>query len=218
MEESQGMCYGVLKALQQDEPIDDGGGGKKKPPGAGALKKDPAFVAVLAELERQRVNGGSGLRISSGFELHPKMVALRDLIIQHFGARLADTGGEGEGEGAARDAMAEGRVMVFAAYREVVDEIVELLNKEKPLIRAMKLVGQAADKQGNAGLNQRKQQEASSCPSSICGTLTADRCSTGSRRAKAMCLWRRPSARRVLISARLTWWYATMHRRPPSAW
>jgi ATP-dependent DNA helicase MPH1 len=151
------MCYGALKALQHDEPLDDGSG-KKKSAGGSALRKDPNFIAVLGELERQRLD--------KGFELHPKMTALKNLVIQHFGARLVDAGGEGE-EDDGRRGMAEGRVMVFASFREVVDELVEVLNREKPLIRAMKLVGQATDKQGNAGLNQKQQQAVSVAQASI---------------------------------------------------
>jgi ERCC4-related helicase len=36
---------------------------------------------------------------------------------------------------------------------------VEVLNQEQPLIRAIKLIGQSADKQGNSGLNQKAQQK-----------------------------------------------------------
>jgi ATP-dependent DNA helicase MPH1 len=138
MESSIGMCYTSLRELS------DAGTSEK----GSKLSKDPNFVKTMHELES---------RNRDGFPLHPKMVELKNLIIQHFGAQMSDPDAEnpeGEGRGHGR-----GRVMVFAAFREVVEELVEMLNKERPLIRAIKLIGQSTDKQGNAGLNQKGQQE-----------------------------------------------------------
>lgn len=51
--------------------------------------------------------------------------------------------------------------MVFMTFQEAVDEIVEVLNFERPLIRAHKFIGQGTDKQGKKGLAQKKQLEVS---------------------------------------------------------
>jgi ATP-dependent DNA helicase MPH1 len=153
MESSVGMCHTSLRQIA-DEVSEDG----KK---ASTLTKDPNFIATMGELEKQKRQPG-------GFKLHPKMVELKSLIVQHFGAQMADAepGGEQGEEDSEntppvrpRPGQNEGRVMVFAAFREVVEEIVEVLNQEQPLIRAIKLIGQSADKQGNSGLNQKAQQK-----------------------------------------------------------
>jgi ATP-dependent DNA helicase MPH1 len=139
MESSMNMAYLCLREMAEASEDE----GKKAP----KISKDPHYIATMSEINKQRMEG---------FALHPKMVELKSLIIQHFAKQLPEPGTEGEQAG-----QAEGRVMVFASFRGVVDEIVEVLNQEKPLIRAMKLIGQAADKQGGAGLNQKGQQQAS---------------------------------------------------------
>jgi ATP-dependent DNA helicase MPH1 len=139
MESSIGMCHTALRELS--DPSHEGDKGNK-------LSKNPDFIKTMSELNR--------LKQDAKFPLHPKMVELKNLIVQHFGTRMADPNAElAEGAG-----QAEGRVMVFAAFREVVEELVEMLNQERPLIRAIKLIGQSTDKQGNAGLNQKGQQAA----------------------------------------------------------
>lgn len=155
------MCYTSLKQLADGVNEDAktkkvSAGGKVAAPSAAKLKEVEELRGVLREIDVQRGKSGA-------LPLHPKMVELKNLIIQHFGALADDQpvsgedGEEGEG-GEARAAAKKSRVMVFAAFREVVDEIVDVLNQEQPLIRAIKLIGQGADKQGNAGLNQKAQQ------------------------------------------------------------
>ena len=86
------------------------------------------------------------LQYTRGLALHPKMEKLKELLIQHFGERM-DEDGE------------ESRAMVFVTYRECVDEIVDMLEAEKPLIRATRFVGQGIDKQGKKGYGQKEQLE-----------------------------------------------------------
>jgi ATP-dependent DNA helicase MPH1 len=57
------------------------GGGSDKPPG---LNKDPAFQALMDELNLQK---------SRGFAVHPKLEKLKTLVVQHFGQRLRDDSG-----------------------------------------------------------------------------------------------------------------------------
>lgn len=98
----------------------------------------------MFELETQR---------NRGFGTHPKVEKLKELLIQHFGAKLGEETGDGN--------VDDTRVMVFSSYRAVVDEIVEELSRDRPLIRAARFIGQCVDKQGNKGLPQREQLEVS---------------------------------------------------------
>ncbi|CAA7264708.1 unnamed protein product [Cyclocybe aegerita] len=137
---SIGSCYTFLYDVSQ-EPADEDDGKKSK---GKKLKDDPNFRILMTELESQRARG---------FDIHPKVEKLKTILIQHFGSRLAEKDGEG------KDNIDESRIMVFSSYRAVVDEIVEELDKERPLIRATRFIGQGADKQGKKGLAQKQQLE-----------------------------------------------------------
>jgi ATP-dependent DNA helicase MPH1 len=113
------------------------------------LNKDPAFQALIDELKLQK---------SRGFAIHPKLEKLKTLVVQHFGQRLRDDGGSNAGERSDEDT----RTIVFVTFREAVDEIVDFLNQESPLLRATKFIGQGIDKKGNKGLAQHEQLDVSS--------------------------------------------------------
>jgi|SRR6266850_3889907 len=113
------------------------------------LNKDPAFQALIDELKLQK---------SRGFAIHPKLEKLKTLVVQHFGQRLRDDGGSNADERSDEDT----RTIVFVTFREAVDEIVDFLNQESPLLRATKFIGQGIDKKGNKGLAQREQLDVSS--------------------------------------------------------
>ncbi|XP_049848926.1 uncharacterized protein LOC126316936 [Schistocerca gregaria] len=68
---------------------------------------------------------------------HPKMAPLETLVLRHFNAKNEAT-----------------RVIIFAQFRETVDEIVSLLSKHHPTIRPIPFVGQS-----KKGLSQKKQSE-----------------------------------------------------------
>ncbi|KAG1769606.1 hypothetical protein EDD22DRAFT_977468 [Suillus occidentalis] len=112
--------------------------GRRRGSATSSLRKDKNFMALLSELEVQKVRPG-------GYAMHPKMETLKMLLLQHFGARM------GEGE--------ETRAMVFVTYRECVDEIVHILNEEQPLLKVMRFIGQGTDKQGRKGFAQKEQLE-----------------------------------------------------------
>jgi ATP-dependent DNA helicase MPH1 len=133
------MCYTYLQEIADDSV----GGDEKKIAKAARLKADPTFQALMKELETQH---------SRGFSAHPKMDMLKGLVLQHFGERM----------GEAEDADAT-RVMVFVTFRAAVEEIVEVLNTEQPLIRATKFIGQGTDKQGKKGFAQKEQLDVSLC-------------------------------------------------------
>ena len=140
---SIGACYETLKEASRDKD-DDGGDGKKDKKGKN-LRDDPHFKTLMLELETQR---------SRGFSTHPKVEKLKQLLIQHFGSKLGDETEDGS--------VDDTRVIVFSSYRTVVDEIVEELSRDRPLIRPTRFIGQGADKQGNRGLQQKEQLEVSS--------------------------------------------------------
>ncbi|KAF5377463.1 hypothetical protein D9615_005173 [Tricholomella constricta] len=141
IEGTLGMCHTYLHELARagDEDTAPGPGKAAAASRMKALRNDPMFRAVLHELDSQR---------GQGFSVHPKMDRLKMLVVQHFGQQL------GEGQETTLD---QTRVMVFVTFREAVDEIVEALNAEQPLIRAHKFIGQGTDKQGNKGLAQKQQ-------------------------------------------------------------
>jgi ATP-dependent DNA helicase MPH1 len=132
------MCF---RSLTEEAEGDS----SAKPSG---LNKDSAFQALMEELRLQK---------SMGFTVHPKLEMLKTLVVQHFGQRLHDDGGSNAGERSDEDT----RAMVFVTFREAVDEIVEFLNQESPLLRATKFIGQGIDKKGNRGLAQREQLDVS---------------------------------------------------------
>ncbi|KAH9964439.1 hypothetical protein BC827DRAFT_1187103 [Russula dissimulans] len=134
LEASPHMCF---RSLSEEAE----GSGSDKPSG---LNKDPAFQALMDELRLQK---------SSGFAAHPKLEKLKTLVVHHFGQRLRDADGTNAGERSDDDT----RAMVFVTFREAVDEIVEFLNQESPLLRVTKFIGQGVDKKGNKGLAQREQ-------------------------------------------------------------
>jgi ATP-dependent DNA helicase MPH1 len=143
---SIGACYESLKEASRNKEDDDGESGKKKDNKSKNLRDDPHFKLLMLELENQR---------NRGFGTHPKVEKLKELLIQHFGSKINDETGDGS--------VDDTRVMVFSSYRAVVDEIVEELSRDRPLIRAARFIGQSVDKQGNKGLPQKEQLEVSSC-------------------------------------------------------
>ncbi|KIJ08584.1 hypothetical protein PAXINDRAFT_139233, partial [Paxillus involutus ATCC 200175] len=145
MEASVTMCLGSLRDLITDK--DKPGDGKKKAPSKSQLKEDPTFQKLLTDLEARRHRPG-------GFGMHPKMETLKTLLVQHFGVRMAE-----DNEGGDAGSGGDTRAMVFVTYRECVDEIVEVLNQESPLLKATRFVGQGVDKQGKKGFAQREQLE-----------------------------------------------------------
>jgi len=102
------------------------------------IVKHPTFLSILRDTQ-DIVDG-------KGFGGHPKMVKLREIVEEHFTQCKKD------------GTFDETRIMVFCSYREVVDEIVERLNKFQG-IKATRLVGQGTDTKGKKGLGQKQQNE-----------------------------------------------------------
>lgn len=135
------MCYEALNSLETGSTED----GKKK----FAQKKlaaEPLFKSVMEMFRRNK-------RAATGSMVHPKMDRLRSLVLQYF----SDQQTESTDMGAHDKPPKESKVMVFAAYRRAVEQIVEHLNLDAPLIRAHRFIGQASSREGIKGLTQKEQ-------------------------------------------------------------
>ncbi|KAF4572694.1 3'-5' DNA helicase [Pleurotus pulmonarius] len=142
-EASVSMCYKCLLSLAEDST---GDGTQKKATAVSNAKNfrnDPLYKAVIQEFEVQKARK---------FTMHPKLDRLKTFLVQHFGGRMADAGDEAE-------APEETRAMVFVTFRECVEEIVEALNFDRPMLRAAAFIGQGTDKDGKKGLAQKEQLE-----------------------------------------------------------
>ncbi|KDQ19852.1 hypothetical protein BOTBODRAFT_152396, partial [Botryobasidium botryosum FD-172 SS1] len=150
-EESISLCYKTLQELLEGTP-----GSAARPPGKAAqskLRNDVNFKKCIAELEKQIAEAQNG----SGVVLHPKMEKLRSLAIEHFAqAEMNDA----EEVAAGKEPQKGGSGMIiFAEFRDCVEEITTMLNEQRPLLRAIKFIGQGTDKQGKKGLAQKDQIE-----------------------------------------------------------
>lgn len=128
------MCYDLLKT------IEDGSSGKanpqKKPP---AITKDQKYKDLMRGLEMQK-------EVQGRFQPHPKMEKLKSLVLEHFLTK-----------GATDEASTDTRVMVFVSFRDCVEEVVDYLNFDSPIVKATKFVGQGTDKGGRKGYAQKEQ-------------------------------------------------------------
>jgi ATP-dependent DNA helicase MPH1 len=149
MEASLNMCYICLKEASDGVAGDESAKTKSSKTAKGQLKDDSAFLSLMNEMEMMRSRVG-------GFGPHPKMEMLKMLMIQHFGLRM-----EGGGEAQEAQEAQETRAMVFVTNRGCVDELVEWLNLESPLLRATRFIGQGTDKQGKKGFAQKEQLDVS---------------------------------------------------------
>ncbi|KAF2963436.1 hypothetical protein GQX73_g10132 [Xylaria multiplex] len=84
---------------------------------------------------------------SSNFVGHPKLTHLSNTVLNHF---------MDAGEGREGSASSNTRIIVFSEYRDSAEEIVRVLNKHQPLIRAAVFVGQA-DSKRSEGMKQAEQ-------------------------------------------------------------
>lgn len=137
------MCHTYLHEVSREPDSEPGPGKATARAKQRKLWNDPLFRTVLGELDLQKTRR---------FPVHPKLDLLKRLVVQYFGEKLGNNSEE-EGD------TEETRVMVFVTFREAVDEIVENLNSERPLIRAHRFIGQGTDKQGKKGQAQKEQLE-----------------------------------------------------------
>jgi ATP-dependent DNA helicase MPH1 len=142
------MAYNGLRDLGQGGTNAKNKKSEKETQTPSKIAQDPDYIACIQEIERQKA-------IKKTFPRHPKMERLRELAIQHFaGAELEE---EAKAKPGSDPAMSTTKMIVFCTYRECVDEIVEMLDEQQPMIRAHKFIGQGTDKRGGKGVTQKKQ-------------------------------------------------------------
>ncbi|KAF7982058.1 hypothetical protein HWV62_30342 [Athelia sp. TMB] len=141
-EASVRMCHEAVKAIASGTGEEANKSASAKAMGK-QLRGDVTFTALLKELDEQQTRPG-------GYGPHPKMDALKMLMLEHF-VTTDDSGDRPRAE--------DTRAMIFVTNRGCVEEVVQWLNEEKPMLKAVPFIGQSTDKQGGKGYTQKKQQE-----------------------------------------------------------
>lgn len=119
------------------------------------LARNPDFIGILDDISNQiqptHPSGDrSGYNVNPSFIGHPKLVKLRDIVLEHF--RTCD--------GAQHAGNTKGsRVMIFSQYRDSVQEISRMLSQYKPLVKVMSFIGQQSKGNTSKGLTQKEQLE-----------------------------------------------------------
>ncbi|KAJ3364666.1 hypothetical protein GGF32_001305 [Allomyces javanicus] len=113
------------------------------------VKSNKALAAWVQSLAFKEYVGwlGSIMDNDPHFVSHPKQAALERIVLEHFANQAKDD----------RAATGGSKIMIFAKFRNIVDEIAKILDKHRPLVRVMSFVGQSAHKATGRGLNQREQ-------------------------------------------------------------
>lgn len=111
-----------------------------------SLVSDPLFKSAMELLEKLKRGSIGALMV------HHKMDRLRSLLLQYFADQYT-----GDNVRDPIEPIKESKVMVFASYRKAVEQIVEVLNLDAPIVRAHRFIGQAASKEGIKGLSQKEQ-------------------------------------------------------------
>ncbi|KAK9716906.1 3'-5' DNA helicase, variant 2 [Basidiobolus ranarum] len=106
------------------------------------LLKNPTFVDLMTRIEK--------MLNEPTFIGHPKLEKLVSYIVNYFVNHEADN------DGLEVHAQRQTRVMIFAEYRESVEEIVKALDTHSPMIRPMSFIGQAS-KKAKKGFSQKEQ-------------------------------------------------------------
>jgi Fanconi anemia group M protein len=119
------------------------------------LTRNPDFVGILDDLRdqiepEQLNNNTNGSNVKPSFIGHPKLVKLKDIVLEHFRA-CENTPHAGNTKGS--------RVMIFSQYRDSVQEITRMLSEYKPLVNAMSFIGQQSKGTTSKGLTQKEQLE-----------------------------------------------------------
>ena len=142
LESSVPQCYNTIHELLTAPPK-----GKQK---RNLAAEDPKIQAVLQELQAQRAR-------ADGFGTHPKQDKLKALLIDHFAQKQFDLDDASRNGNVPDDVTGDSRVMVFCSFRQGVEEVVEFLKQEQPMIRPIPFIGQGVDKSGKKGYGQKEQ-------------------------------------------------------------
>ncbi|KAF9280938.1 hypothetical protein BGZ68_006936 [Mortierella alpina] len=137
----------------------------KPSPARKAMEEIPDFMRMMDSIR-------SKMKLTS-FVSHPKLERLVGVVVQHFidhqdesdalarakAFESADLAAGSTGAIADKDgAMPQTRVMIFANYRESVEEISRVLDSHRPLIKVQSFIGQSTAK-GKKGITQKEQQK-----------------------------------------------------------
>lgn len=156
---SVASCFNKLKEIKSGQFDDEAGGGgsgtkgKKNSKTSAKIASSEAFVTLFRETQQ--------VMSAPGGDLHPKMVVMLDDMKAHFQA--------------AEDRGEQTRVMVFCSHRDMVEELVEYINRKRPLLRAERFIGQGSDTKGRKGFNQKQQLDVCSLTSAVSLALTYQR-------------------------------------------
>lgn len=120
------------------------------PRSRGTLMSDENFRSSYDYLAEKFVPGNAdesnaniATDMSDGCANHPKIVKLKEILMEHFQGFSGDE--------------KDTRVMVFAQYRESVNEICVALEKLSPTVKPLPFVGQSAASKNNKGISQKEQ-------------------------------------------------------------
>ncbi|KAI8605704.1 P-loop containing nucleoside triphosphate hydrolase protein, partial [Dissophora ornata] len=102
------------------------------------------------------------------FMSHPKLERLVGVVVEHFVSHQDESDAlvQARANSAASSSTAttsdgplpQTRVMIFANYRESVEEIIRVLDQHRPLVKVQSFIGQATAK-GKKGISQKEQQK-----------------------------------------------------------
>jgi hypothetical protein len=134
------------------------------------------FITILETVrgylaQMSSTASGSGSGDSHRPMSHPKLDVLVRRVREHFEewekeklrkrAEGGPSASSSDAPGTASNSDEETRVMVFAQYRDSVEEIAGVLRGLEPLVRVMSFVGQSSGKTGAKAVTQKQQMEVS---------------------------------------------------------
>ncbi|XP_076021603.1 Fanconi anemia group M protein [Genypterus blacodes] len=124
------------------------------------LQRTPTFMDLYHEMEAMFVKPSTDPEASFVYS-HPKLKTLEEVVLQHFRtwADNSATSTTSASTSACRPPDVSTRVMIFSSFRESVQEIADMLNRQAPLIRVMTFMGQASAGKGVKGFTQKVQLE-----------------------------------------------------------
>ena len=108
---------------------------------------------ILHPLFSKLMNHVKSIMAKPGFSSHPKIPKVVEIVLAHFVQHVD--------EQQDYSSTATTRAMIFSQYRDSVEEIVSMLDEHKPLIKAIKFVGQSSGKKetSSKGFTQKDQLE-----------------------------------------------------------
>ncbi|KAF9151877.1 hypothetical protein BG015_006096 [Linnemannia schmuckeri] len=148
-EEATGRSRGGAGSKKNNNQDDDEDDEIKGSLARKAMEENPEFMRMMDQI-RVKVKQPT-------FVSHPKIERLVAIVMKHF-MDHQDKSDAAQGSSSTAGALIQTRVMIFANFRESVDEISRVLEKHRPLIKVRQFIGQATAK-GKKGISQKEQQK-----------------------------------------------------------